>query len=97
MSSSFTWLSDHSEIGNCSSAEEEAVTPCSSTDDSVADHHISCESSNDSSAAALGRTDEQESGIGTASPPLHRYSKCKYNYLHFINLALIINNIHNAI
>lgn len=78
MSSSFTWFSDRSDTGNCSSAEEEAVTPCSSTDDSVTDHHISCGSSTESSVTPPGRSDEPESGIGTASPPHHRYSKCKY-------------------
>ncbi|CAI6367356.1 unnamed protein product [Macrosiphum euphorbiae] len=75
MSSSFTWFSDRSDTGNCSSAEEEAVTPCSSTDDSVTDHHISCGSSTESSVTPPGRSDEPESGIGTASPPHHRYSK----------------------
>ncbi|VVC30720.1 Hypothetical protein CINCED_3A013748 [Cinara cedri] len=76
-SSSFTWLSDRSDTGNCSSAEEEeAVTPCSSTDDSANDHHAcSCGSSTESSATPPGRSDEPESGIGTASPPHHRYSK----------------------
>ncbi|XP_025198097.1 rho GTPase-activating protein 7 isoform X2 [Melanaphis sacchari] len=73
-SSSFTWLSDRSDTGNCSSTEE-AVTPCSSTDDSVTDHHISCGSSTESSVTPPGRSDEPESGIGTASPPHHRYSK----------------------
>lgn len=88
-SSSFTWLSDRSDMGNyCSSAEEEeeAVTPCSSTDDSVTDHHVSCGSSTESSSVTPpGRSDEPESGIGTASPPPHhhrhhhhRYSKCEY-------------------
>ncbi|XP_050523367.1 rho GTPase-activating protein 7 [Daktulosphaira vitifoliae] len=75
-SSSFTWLSDRSEPSNCSSAEEEIQTPCSSTDDSVVDQHISCGSSTASSSVSPpGRSDEPESGIGTASPPHHRYSK----------------------
>lgn len=80
-SSSFTWLSDRSGTGgNCSSTEEEAVTPCSSIEDLVGDHHISCGSS-ESSVTVPGRSEEPESGIGTASPPLYRYSKCKYfNY-----------------
>lgn len=87
-SSSFTWFSDRSDTGNCSSAEEEAVTPCSSTDDSVTDHHISCGSSTESSVTPPGRSDEPESGIGTASPPHHRYSKCKFLFRKITTITL---------
>ncbi|KAF0760922.1 Uncharacterized protein FWK35_00035873, partial [Aphis craccivora] len=36
---------------------------------------MSCGSSTESSITPPGRSDEPESGIGTASPPHHRYSK----------------------